>query len=110
MTRAIQNEPMPLRQDADGTVRVGGTRVLLDVVVSSYRDGASAEQIVEQYPDLNLADVYAVLGYYLRHRREVDAYVTARQDQADRLRAEIEGRIDPRGIRDRLLARRAGGG
>jgi hypothetical protein len=40
----------------------------------------------------------------------MDGYATDRQDQADRLRAEIEGRIDRRGLGDRLLARRAGGG
>jgi uncharacterized protein (DUF433 family) len=107
MTLSITSEPVPLRADPDGTVRVGGTRVLLDVVVSAFRQGASAEQVVDQYPDLDLADVYAVIAYYLRHGREVDAYLSARRDQAVRLREEIEARLDPRGIRDRLLARRA---
>jgi len=110
MTLAIQAEPLPLRQEPDGTVRVGGTRVLLDTVVSAFREGASPEQIAEQYPDLALPDVYAAIGYYLRKRADVDAYIAGRRQEADRLRVEIEGKLDPRGIRDRLLARRASRG
>ena len=107
MTLAIQATPVPLRDEPDGTVRVGGTRVLLDTVVSAFRSGASAEQITEQYPDLELADVYAVIAYYLRNPASVDAYVSRRRQEADRLRSEIEARFDPKGVRDRLLARRA---
>ena len=110
MTFAIQAEPLPLRQEPDGTVRVGGTRVLLDTVVAAFREGASPEQIVEQYPDLALADVYAAIGYCLRNRAAVDAYVAGRRQEAERLRTEIEGLIDPLGVRNRLLARRASRG
>jgi uncharacterized protein (DUF433 family) len=110
MALAIQAEPPPLREEPDGTVRVGGTRVLLDTVVAAFREGASPEQIAEQYPDLALADVYAAIGYCLRNRVAVDAYIAGRRQEADRLRTEIEGRIDPRGIRDRLLTRRASRG
>jgi uncharacterized protein (DUF433 family) len=107
MTLAIQVTPVPLRDDADGTVRIGGTRVLLDTVISSFRSGASAEQIAEQYPDLELADVYAVIGYYLRNTVAVDAYLSRRRQESERLRAEIEAKFDPQRVRDRLLARRA---
>ena len=108
MTLAIQSEPMPLRQDPDGTVRVGGTRVLIDVVVVAYRDGASAEQIVDQYPALELADVHAVIAYYLRHMAEVDQYIWRRLHEAEQLREEIEPRFGRAGIRERLLARYRG--
>jgi hypothetical protein len=47
-----------------------------------------------------------VLGYYLRHRPEVAAYLRQRRQQADQVRQQNEARFDPRGIRDRLLARR----
>lgn len=106
MVLAIQSEPLPLRQQPDGTVRVGGTRVLLDVVVGAFGDGASAEDIVEQYPSLDLADVYAVIAYYLKNTGTVDAYMAARRSEADRLRTDIEASTDVRGIRERVLARR----
>ena len=109
MTLSIHVEPVPLQPSPDGTVRVGGTRVLLETVVAAYREGASAEQIVDRYPDLALADAYAVIGYYLRNRHTVDAYVANRRQEAERLRSEIESELDPQGIRDRLLARRQRG-
>ncbi len=103
----VATDPMPLQIDADGLVHVGGTRVTLDTVVAAFADGATAEEIVQQYPSVSLADVYAVLGYYLRHHAEVDAYLQRRQQQRLAVRQQNERRADPRGIRARLLARRS---
>ena len=104
----FEAEPVPLATDADGVVRVGGTRVTLDTVVAAFEDGATAEEVVYQYPSLGLADVYSVIGYYLQRRSEVEAYLRQRQQRADEVRQQNEARFDPRGIRGRLLARRAG--
>jgi len=68
-------------------IRVGGTRVTLDTVVAAFVAGATAEEIVQQYPSVTLADVYSVIGYYLRHQSEVRTYLTDRQK---------ETRADPR--------------
>jgi uncharacterized protein (DUF433 family) len=107
MALAIEPAPVPLRTDADGVVRVGRTRVTLDTVVAAFDEGATAEEIVHQYPSLDLADVYSVIGFYLRHRSEVDAYLRQRQQQADAARAYSESRHDPSGVRERLLVRKA---
>ncbi|NOZ28473.1 MAG: DUF433 domain-containing protein [Chloroflexi bacterium] len=107
---AITTEPIPLEVDADGVVRVGKTRVTLDTVVAAFLEGATAEEIVQQYPSLDLADIYAVIGYYLRRRSDVEAYLRQRQRQADAVRKQNEARFDPSGVRERLLARRAGKG
>ena len=106
MGLVIAAEPVPLAIDADGVVRVGGTRVMLDTVVAAFEEGATAEDIVSQYQPLDLADVYAVLSYYLRHRSEVEAYLRERQQQAQLVREQNQARFDQRGIRERLLARR----
>jgi uncharacterized protein (DUF433 family) len=103
----IVAEPIPLKMDADGIVHVGGTRVTLDTVVVAFKEGATAEEIVYQYPSLNLADVYAVIAYYLQRRPEVEAYLRQRQEQTDEAQKQNEARFDPHGIRERLLARRA---
>lgn len=99
-------EALPLETDDDGIVRVGRTRVTLDVVITAFTEGATAEEIVQQYPSLQLADIYSVIGYYLRHRSEVDAYLHQRTEQVAKVRKKNESRSDPSGIRDRLLARR----
>jgi uncharacterized protein (DUF433 family) len=108
MALVIAAEPIPLETDADGVVRVRGTRVTLDTIVIAFNEGATAEEIVHQYPSLHLAEVYAVISYYLRRRSDVEAYLRQRQQQADEIRKQNESRFDPHGVRDRLLARRIG--
>jgi len=106
MSLALEAEPIPLQSDTDGVIRVGKTRVTLDTLVYAFRDGATAEEIVQQYPSLRLEDVYSVIGYCLRHVDKVEAYLLERERQASKVRKENEVRFDPIGIRDRLLARR----
>jgi uncharacterized protein (DUF433 family) len=107
MTLAIVLEPAPIEMDAYGVVRVAKTRVTLDTVVTAFLEGCTSEEIGEQYPSLELSDIYLVIGYYLRHRDEVNTYLVERQRQADAIQQETERRFNPLGIRDRLLARRS---
>lgn len=100
-------EPVPVEVNVDGVALVGGTRVTLDTVVSAFNKGATPEEIVQQYPSVTLADVYAVIAYYLRAKSEVDHYLQERAQQAEKIRQENEARFSPIGIRERLLARRA---
>lgn len=106
MSLSFTAEAVPLQADADGVIRVGKTRVTLDTVIAAFSEGATAEEIVQQYPSLDLADVYQVIGYYLRRTSEVEAYLRQRKAQADAVKAQNESRFDPQGVRDRLLARR----
>ena len=68
MTITIQAEPVPLKTSPDGVVLVGSTRVTLATLVAAFGDGATPEEIAHQYPSLELADIYAVIGFVLRHR------------------------------------------
>ena len=99
-------EPPPLRVEEGGAVRVGKSRVSLDVVVEQYENGMTPEDLVRAYDTLDLADVHAVIAYYLRHRDEVHLYLTRRKEEAEAWRAKIEAER-PRIARDELLARRA---
>jgi uncharacterized protein (DUF433 family) len=99
-------DPIPLVTEKNGVVRISKTRVTLDTVVTAFLDGSSAEEIKDQYPSLQLSDIYSVIGYYLRHQTEVDAYLLVRQQLASEVREEAERRFNPIGVRDRLLARR----
>lgn len=100
-------EAPPLREDASGALRVGGSRVLLELVIHAFEDGATAESIVQRYSTLELSDVYAVIAYYLRHRQEVDEYLARREVEAREVRARIEAsQGDLKEIRQRIQARR----
>jgi len=105
MPISIHDIPVPLRVDENGVVRVGDTRVTLEVVVAKFNLGATAEQIAESFDTLQLDDVYCVVGYYLRHKDEVDAYLREVDEQAQQVREEIETHQNPQITRQRLLER-----
>lgn len=107
MSLTVEPVSVPLAADKDGVMRVGGTRVTLDTVIAAFREGATAEEIVQEYPSLQLADIYWVIGYFLQHQVEVNAYLLDRQRRMAALQAQNEAQFDPVGIRDRLLARRS---
>lgn len=106
MTLAIALEPTPIETDAHGVVRVAKTRITLDTVVTAFLEGCTPEEIGEQYSSLQISDIYLVIGYYLRHREEVQTYLAERQHQSAIIQQEAEQQFNPAGIRDRLLARK----
>lgn len=99
-------EPIPLRTDADGVIRVAGTRVPLETVIRVFETGATAEEIAQDFSVLHLDDVYAVITYYLRHRAEVAEYLRERERVAAEIRQEVERQFPQADLRERLLARR----
>ena len=106
MEITLQTESPPLRRDASGALRVGHSRVLLELVIRAFQDGATPEVIAQRYSTATLADIYAVIAYYLRHREAIEAYLAEREQQAKEVRQRIESRQgDLPDLRDRLLAR-----
>jgi uncharacterized protein (DUF433 family) len=99
-------EPAPFQQDEDGVLRVGGTRVTLDSVISAFKNGSAAEEILLKYPSLSLTDIYATITYYLWRRASVEEYLESRRQVIVETRRDVEARFSPVGIRARLLARR----
>lgn len=94
MTLAISPESPPLKVDASGDIRVGSSRVLLDLVIRAFEDGATPEAIVQRYPTLGLSDVYGAIHYYLRHPDEIARYLpNARNGRRTHRRAWKPGRV-----------------
>lgn len=102
----VDSEKIPLTADEHGVLRVTGTRVPLDTVVTAFELGSTPEQIVQSYDTLKLDDVYAVVTYYLRHQDAVKAYLEERQARKKAVRQEIEAKFPTDGLRERLLKRR----
>lgn len=99
-------EESKLKEDEGGTIRIGNSRISLDLVVKQYENGMTAEELVQAYDSLALVDVQAAIAYYLRHRDEVQAYLKRRGEEAESLRARIESER-PQLAREELLARRS---
>ena len=97
---------VPLREDPPGVVRVGASRVLLELVLRAFKAGATPEAIVQSYDTLNLADVYAVVTRYMIAPERFDEYLRIRDEMAAEARRMIEAVQGPQGnLRAILLAR-----
>jgi uncharacterized protein (DUF433 family) len=111
MTTLEKTQVLPLRLTEDGTIRIADSRVSLDSVVQHYKLGATAEQIVQKFPALDLADVYASITYYLNHEDAIEEYLRRQDAEGDEVQKKIES--DPQyqkasaNLRARLLARQS---
>lgn len=67
-----------------GRLRIDGTRMTVNQIVTLHRQGLSVEQIVEQYPQRSLSEVFGVLAWYHEHKAEFDQELEAeaRSDEA----------------------------
>ena len=61
---------------SEGVYQVGGTRVSLDSLIYLFREGMSAESMVESYPALTLEQVHGALAFYLANQKEIDDYLS----------------------------------
>jgi uncharacterized protein (DUF433 family) len=98
-------DPLPLRADESGTIRVGGTRVTLESVIADYERGRTPEEIVSDFDVLKLADVHRVIAYYLDHRADVSKYLQHQRDTFAKLRAEMEAKYPPKTTMSEIEAR-----
>jgi uncharacterized protein (DUF433 family) len=100
-------DAIPLSKDAHGVYRVGGSRVTLDLVVRAFNRGATPEEIAQDFPSIQLPDIYQVIGYYLKHDSELAEYFNRRNREEQAMLEAHQEEWSPRGLRERLLARRA---
>ena len=105
MDLAAVAEKIPIKTDMDGVIRVGNTRVTLETLVTAFNSGSTAEEIVYQFPVLNLADVYAVITYYLRNRDTLEKYLNKRKQRAEQVKRQNQNNENMNDVRKRLIAR-----
>jgi uncharacterized protein (DUF433 family) len=105
MNLVLEREAPPFNEDVSGAIRIGNTRVLLELVIRAFQDGASPETIVQRYSTLSLSDAYTTIGYYLRHQQEIETYLSQREQLAESVRQKLsKNQPDLTSIRSRLLA------
>ena len=93
-----------VRVDEHEVLRVGNSDVMLDSVVASFQQGASAEMIQQQYPSLSLEEVYGAIAWCLANTEEVSKYLERQAAVWDRERAKAATRPTP--VLQRLRALR----
>ncbi len=94
----------------DGSVRVIGSRITLDIIVGHYQMGDTPEDIHDDLPSLTLEQINAIIGWYLSHREEVDEYIREGEIEAEKVWREIEswpqniaGREKIRKLKEQLI-------
>jgi len=75
-------------RENEGVYRIGNTRVSLDSIVYLFREGMSAESMVDSYPALTLEQVHGALAFYLGNQKEIDAYLEKGKREAQLLQEE----------------------
>jgi uncharacterized protein (DUF433 family) len=90
MVLKLKADPLPLHQDESGTIRVGDSRLTLDVFLEEYKAGASPAALLKAFDTLTLADIHAVIAYYERHRNALDAYLARREREVEKIERALE--------------------
>jgi len=71
-----------------GRSRIAETRISIAQIAVWSKQGLSVEEILEEIPYLNLAQVYAALSYYHANRNEIEADLAAEWVEYQLLEAE----------------------
>jgi uncharacterized protein (DUF433 family) len=74
----------PYIDQEDGALRIAGTRVGLDSVVTHFQEGRTPEQITHSFPTLALPQVYGAVAYYLENTKLIDDYFGEVQREFER--------------------------
>ena len=107
MSLATATLATPFTTDEHGVIRIGTSRVALERIVHAFDAGASAEEIVESYPTVELGDVYATIAFILKSRPEIDAYMAESEAEAERIQREWEASYPTSELRRRIRERAA---
>ena len=85
-------QQVPLTLWQDGTIRVKGTRLLVDIIVNAHKHGECPEEIFDAFPSdkYTIADIYSIIAYYLTHKDKIEKYLAKREKEAEEIRKEIE--------------------
>lgn len=91
-------------------IRIRGTRIGIEYLLSAYQEGAGPEEIVLRYPTLTLEQVHAAITYYLHNRAAMEAYLHRWREEGEAAwqREEAASREFGRLLRRRIGVREDG--
>ena len=68
---------------------IAGTGTSVRRIVTLYKQGYSADEIVADKPDVNLAQVHAALAYYYANQQIIDQDLDAEATEYERLASQL---------------------
>ncbi|MEQ1606130.1 MAG: DUF433 domain-containing protein [Pyrinomonadaceae bacterium] len=109
MTTLEETSTVKFTRREDGKILISDSLVSLDSVYYGFRNGDTAESIAQDYPPIQLGDVYGAIAYIIQNRETVKAYIREQEEAGDLAESELRrgfGR-EMAEFRERLLAREA---
>ena len=102
------DRPDLLTRTPEGVLRITGTRITLDSVIQPFHDGATPEEMCQDFPSLPLAQVYGILAFYLNQQDALDAYLAEQAQTSTIICQELQTTYAAflTDLRYRLTARR----
>ncbi|MGI8669738.1 MAG: DUF433 domain-containing protein [Aridibacter sp.] len=85
-------QKVPLTVWKDGSIRVKGTRLLIDMIINAHKNGECPEEIFESFPSnvYTVADIYSIVAYYLKNKERFEKYLAKREKEAIEIKKSIE--------------------
>ena len=75
----------PYLDEQDGALRIKGTRVGIEPIMSNFNEGLTPEQIVRGFPTVTLAQVYGAIAYYLENKQLIDEDMAESQRELEKI-------------------------
>lgn len=86
----------------DGWPVIEGTRFKIKNLVSEQlAHGLTPGELLDQHPQLTLAQIYSALAYYEDHREQIDNEIRRGQELADSLQPDLDSRKLKERIKER---------
>ncbi len=63
--------------------RITATRIPVYSIVMDYKAGMSVEEIAQELPHLNLAQIYSALAYYYANQQQIEADILTYQKECE---------------------------
>lgn len=73
-----------------GRLRIDGTRITVHRISALYKQGQTAEDIIQTYSHLSYAQVYVALAYYHKNKAQIDAELAAMDLEYERLKQQTQ--------------------
>ena len=89
MSTAIETMLVRSPTVCGGRLRIEGTRITVNQIVTFYKQGYTPEEIADQYSHLSLAQIYTALAYYHANKTEIETDLAAENEEATRLEQEF---------------------
>ena len=76
-----------------GRPRITGHRITVHNIAIDFNAGRKPEEIIEERPQLTLAQIYSALAYYYANQEAIDTEIRSEMEEYDRLEAEYGAKL-----------------